>query len=121
MHIYTRTDINTDAGIKESEWTEANLTKGDPPGFVQFARSHWSLVSLRSLLAPLNPLSCESCVRVPGRHWNPEQQPWLQLFGAEHGRQRAGEPVLAVERRAHTSPLARARQVDGRELKGFRT
>ena len=116
MHIYTSTDINTDAGIKESEWTEANLTKGDPPGFVQFARSHWSLVSLRSLLAPLNPLSCESCVRVPGRHWNPEQQPWLQLFGAEHRRQRAGEPVLAVERRAHTSPLARARLVDGREL-----
>ena len=60
MHIYTRTDINTDAGIKESEWTESNLTKGDPSGFWQFARSHWSLVSLRSLLAPLNPLASES-------------------------------------------------------------
>ena len=35
LHIYTRTNINTDAGIKESEWTETNMTTG---GFVQFAR-----------------------------------------------------------------------------------
>ena len=56
MHIYTRTDINTDAGIKESEWTESNLTKGDPSGFWQFARSHWSLVSRSWLLVPKRPL-----------------------------------------------------------------
>jgi hypothetical protein len=31
LPIYTRTNINTDAGIKESEWTEHNMTTS---GFV---------------------------------------------------------------------------------------
>ena len=44
MHIWTRSAIASDAGIKESEWLEGNLTNnyqgGPHDGFVSFAAKH---------------------------------------------------------------------------------